>query len=38
LDLRIRHGRHIDRAGKKVEKLSADDIQDIIAYMRKYKN
>jgi len=35
LDLRIRHGRHVDRAGKKVEKLSSDDIQDIIAYMRK---
>lgn len=38
LDLRIRHGRHVDRAGKKVEKLSSDDIQDIIAYMRAYKN
>ncbi len=38
LDLRIRHGRHVDRAGKKVDKLSADNIQDIIAYMRKYKN
>ncbi len=35
LDLRIRHGRHIERAGKHIEKLSADDIQDIIAYMRK---
>lgn len=35
LDLRIRHGRHVDRAGKKVEKLSSDDIQDIIAYIRK---
>ncbi len=35
LDLRIRHGRHVDRAGKKVEKLSSDEIQDIIAYMRK---
>ncbi len=35
LDLRIRHGRHVDRAGKKVEKLSSDDIQDIISYMRK---
>jgi len=34
LDLRIRHGRHIDRAGEHVAKLSADDIQDIIAYMR----
>jgi len=35
LDLRIRHGRHVDRAGKKVEQLSSNDIQDIIAYMRK---
>jgi len=35
LDLRIRHGRHVDRAGKKVENLSADDIQDVITYMRK---
>jgi len=35
LDLRIRHGRHVDRAGKKVENLTADDIQDIVAYMRK---
>ncbi len=38
LDLRIRHGRHVDRAGKKIERLSADDIQDIMAYMRKYQN
>jgi len=38
LDLRIRHGRHVDRAGKKIERLSSDSIQDIIAYMRKYKN
>jgi len=35
LDLRIRHGRHVDRAGKKVAKLSSDNIQDIIAYLRK---
>ena len=35
LDLRIRHGRHIDRAGESVAKLSSDDIQDIIAYMRE---
>ncbi|MDX8384470.1 MAG: c-type cytochrome [Ghiorsea sp.] len=35
LDLRIRHGRHVDRAGKKVAKLSADDIQDLIAHLRK---
>ena len=35
LDLRIRHGRHVDRAGKEIGKLSADDVQDIIAYMRK---
>jgi len=35
LDLRIRHGRHVDQAGKAIIKLSADDIQDIMAYMRK---
>jgi len=35
LDLRIRHGRHVDRAGEKVARLSSDDIQDIIAYLRK---
>ncbi|HXH71964.1 MAG TPA: c-type cytochrome [Mariprofundaceae bacterium] len=35
LDLRIRHGRHIDRAGKDVTKLSDDDVQDLLAYMRK---
>jgi len=35
LDLRIRHGRHVDRAGEKVAKLSSDHIQDIIAYLRK---
>lgn len=35
LDLRIRHGRHVDRAGKGVTALSADDVQDIIAHMRK---
>lgn len=35
LDLRIRHGRHIDRAGKKAANLSADSIQDIIAYLRQ---
>ena len=35
LDLRITHGRHVDRAGKDVGKLSADDISDIIAHMRK---
>jgi len=38
LDLRIRHGRHVDRAGKKVEKLSSDSIQDIMAYMRASTN
>jgi len=38
LDLRIRHGRHVDRAGKKVEKLSSDNIQDIMAYMRASTN
>jgi len=35
LDLRIRHGRHVDRAGENIRKLSADDVQDIIAYMRQ---
>ncbi len=35
LDLRIRHGRHIRKAGKHITKLSADDVQDIMAYMRK---
>jgi len=35
LDLRIRHGRHVSRAGEKVTKLSPDNVQDIIAYMRK---
>ncbi|MDQ6964135.1 MAG: c-type cytochrome [Mariprofundales bacterium] len=34
LDLRIRHGRHVDRAGKKVEELSADEVQDLMAYLR----
>lgn len=35
LDLRIRHGRHVRKAGKHITKLSADDVQDIMAYMRK---
>ena len=35
LDLRIRHGRHVDRAGKKVAHLSEDDTQNLIAYLRK---
>ncbi|MDQ6973915.1 MAG: cytochrome c, partial [Mariprofundaceae bacterium] len=35
LDLRIRHGRHIHRAGKAVEKLSSDEIRDLMAYIRK---
>lgn len=34
LDLRIRHGRHVDRAGEKVAHLSDDNIQDLIAYIR----
>jgi len=34
LDLRIRHGRHVDRAGEKVTHLSDDNIQDLIAYIR----
>lgn len=35
LDLRIRHGRHVDRAGTKIGKLSDDNVQDIIAYLRQ---
>lgn len=35
LDLRIRHGRHVDRAGKAVANLSEDDTQNIIAYLKK---
>ena len=35
LDLRIRHGRHVERAGEHITKLSDDDIQDIIAYIRQ---
>jgi len=36
LDLRIRHGRHVDREGREsIKKLSSDDIQDIISYLRK---
>ena len=35
LDLRIRHGRHVDRAGKSVAKLSEDETQNIIAYLKK---
>jgi len=34
LDLRIRHGRHVDRAGKKVSHLNSDNIQDLISYIR----
>ncbi|MFC1542503.1 cytochrome c [Pseudomonadota bacterium] len=36
LDLRIRHGRHVDREGRdSIKKLSSDDVQDIISYLRK---
>ncbi|OIP99042.1 MAG: cytochrome c [Zetaproteobacteria bacterium CG2_30_46_52] len=35
LNLRIRHGRHVNRAGQKVAHLSEDDSQDLIAYIRK---
>jgi cytochrome c553 len=36
LDLRIRHGRHVDREGRDaIKKLSSDDVQDIISYLRK---
>ena len=35
LDLRIRHGRHIDREGREsIKALSSDDVQDIISYLR----
>lgn len=35
LDLRIRHGRHVDREGRQsIKALSADDVQDIISYLR----
>jgi len=37
LELRIRHGRHVNRAGTHVTSLSPDDIQDIISYMRDGK-
>ncbi len=35
LALRIRHGRHVERAGKRVATLSDDEIQDLIAYLRE---
>jgi cytochrome c oxidase cbb3-type subunit 3 len=35
LDLRIRHGRHVRKAGKHITKLSADEVQDVMAYMRQ---
>jgi cytochrome c oxidase cbb3-type subunit 3 len=36
LDLRIRHGRHVDREGREaIKKLSSDDTQDIISYIRE---
>jgi len=36
LDLRIRHGRHVDREGREsIKALSSDDVQDIISYLRK---
>jgi len=36
LDLRIRHGRHVDREGREsIKKLSSDNIQDIVSYLRK---
>jgi len=35
LDLRIRHGRHVDREGREsIKHLSADNVQDIISYLR----
>jgi len=38
LDLRIRHGRHVDRAGEKVAHLSDDNIQDLVSYIRHQTN
>jgi len=35
LDLRIRHGRHIKRAGENVKNLSPDNMRDLIAYLRE---
>jgi mono/diheme cytochrome c family protein len=35
LYLRIKHGRHLDRAGNAVAGLSDDQLQDIIAYIRQ---
>jgi cytochrome c oxidase cbb3-type subunit 3 len=35
LDIRIRHGRHVDLSNKKVTHLSADDTLDVIAHLRK---
>jgi len=35
LDLRIRHGRHVKRAGKAVTKLSSDELKDLLAYIRQ---
>ena len=34
LDLRIRHGRHVKRAGKAMTKLSPDEVKDLLAYIR----
>lgn len=35
LALRIKHGRHVERSHKSVGKLTADDVQDVIAYIRE---
>jgi len=35
LDLRIRHGRHVRLSKKAVKKLSDDDAQNLISYLRK---
>jgi len=35
LDLRIRHGRHVKRAGKAMTKLSQDEVTDLLAYIRQ---
>ncbi len=36
LDLRIRRGRHVEREGREaIARLSADNVQDIIAYLRQ---
>lgn len=35
LDLRIRHGRHVHRAGDHITELTDDEVRDIISYLRQ---